>query len=177
MTDRTAPTGAMRSRPQKSRAARSLLSTTLIAAALLAGCSDSQSGTPSAAGKPLTDSPASNVSTPSSSTDHSSDAPRVAEPLDVATLEHDPCAVLSQAQVSKRDLQPGKVEPVDGAPACEYTYTDGSGSQVSFVQVPAFKTGLSDIYARKANLALFEPAERNHRASTFVSLSVRLTPA
>ncbi|MFD2397892.1 DUF3558 domain-containing protein [Prauserella oleivorans] len=126
---------------------------------MLSGCSDSEGGTPTPVGQPSTQA-SSSAAAPSSSAAPGSDTPSVAEPLDVSSLEQDPCAALSSQQVQQLNLQPGKRESTNsGAPVCEYEYKEDSGSQVSVILTPEFTNGIGDVYARKDALAYFEPTE------------------
>ncbi|OLT45475.1 hypothetical protein BJF85_18480 [Saccharomonospora sp. CUA-673] len=147
--------------PRRSTASHT---TSAVIAAAAAGLILSACGTDPEQGQASPDNggaPSAPASAPaeSSAANGNGEAPRVPDPIDVAPLDENPCAVLSDAQVRDRNFEPGEARVQQGTPECLYEYTDGSGSRVAFVQVPDFTNGLDDVYARKDAVALFEPTQ------------------
>lgn len=135
--------------------ARSINAVLAAAAALLmvAGCSDSQPGAPTAmptAGEPTNSSvPSNEPSTPAPTNRYG--APRVASPLDATTFLTQPCAALTPQQLRDLDMPVQGKPDTDSAvakhsgPGCGWTNSDlANGIGVSFTT--GNKNGLADLY-------------------------------
>ncbi|GAA1250443.1 hypothetical protein GCM10009676_41420 [Prauserella halophila] len=159
-----------------------------VAGLVLSACGSETEGDPVGAGGPSAPGTSATVPAPSSTVGGSGPAPQVSDPVDVAALEQNPCAALSDEQTQERNLEQGESEPMsDGSPTCIYRYSDDSGSRIRFVQVQDFANGLDDVYARADSLAVFEPTEveghpavitqthQDDRGDGFCDLQVGLT--
>lgn len=128
----------------------------LLAAALgISACDATQSG------QPHSDRPSASASElrsvpHSHPTQHG--APQVDRALDVSTLETDPCTALSDSQREKLGLKSGEDNSKNSGTYCEYEYSNDSGNQVTVGVSNKLKQGLNDVYARRGQLAYFEPS-------------------
>ncbi|GAA1196718.1 DUF3558 domain-containing protein [Prauserella alba] len=161
-----------------------------VAGLVLSACGSATEGEATGGGAPSEQASSAGAQAPSSAAADGpgGQAPRVSDPVDVAALDRDPCAALSNSQTQERNLEQGESEPMsDGSPTCIYRYSDGSGSRVRFVAVQEFANGLDDVYARSDSLAVFEPTEveghpavvtqthQDNRGDGFCDLQVGLT--
>jgi hypothetical protein len=135
-----------------------LINTTLSTAAVLlmmAGCADSEAGTPLAGGTTATTgttsstTPSGEPSTPASSDRYG--APPVNNPLDATKFLTQPCAALTPQQVQGFNLSAQGKPDTDSAiakhtgPSCKWGSSDtGEGIDVHFVA--GNKNGLADVY-------------------------------
>jgi hypothetical protein len=129
----------------------SVLGVTVVAVALMAGCSSSaQPGSPQPTG--------GGVETSGSRTSAaSSGAPHVANPLDTSKFQAVPCTVLDTSNVQSLGFTaPGQAESDATGPNCHWNNSEtGVSLDVGFVT--ANKSGLSALYAKRSSLKLFQP--------------------
>lgn len=100
--------------------------------------------------------PAPASSNPASSSTAASDVPKVANPLDVAKYEQDPCSVLTQAQAAQA-FNAVRNRKIAGnvAPVC--TWNDSENSSLAIGLLPG-QGGLATVYQNRSNSGYFEPA-------------------
>lgn len=134
-----------------------MLGCAAVFATLLAGCTSTANGTPTAAPTPSGEEPA--TTTPSE--DNTDGAPRVEHPLDATRFIADPCAVLTSTQLATLDITtPGKPETTgavaeNAGPMCTWIAgADHDNYNVGFLT--GNKNGLSDTY-RGSWGGYFEP--------------------
>lgn len=121
----------------------------LAAGALVAGCSGTKSGTATTASS----------SAPAESSGSSGSAPKVASPLNTASIESNACSALSAAKRSELGLGEGEQRTTSVGSGCSLFAADDRLNQIEISPVLANKNGLSDVYDTKANNEYFEPTE------------------
>jgi ABC-type Fe3+-hydroxamate transport system substrate-binding protein len=121
----------------------------LAAGALMAGCSGTKSGTATTASS----------SAPAESSGSSGSAPKVASPLNTASIESNACSALSAAKRSELGLGEGEQRTTSVGPGCSVFAADDRLNQIEISPVLANKNGLSDVYDTRANNEYFEPTE------------------
>ncbi|WP_409489594.1 DUF3558 domain-containing protein [Amycolatopsis sp. cmx-11-12] len=124
------------------------------AAALVAGCSGTKSGTASSEPSYTT-----GAGSPSASSGSSGSAPKVPSPLKTSSIESDACSALSAAKRSELGLGEGEPRTTSVGPGCSIFAADDRLNQIEISPVLANKNGLSDVYDTKANDEYFEPTE------------------
>lgn len=127
------------------------LAAVVIAAVIVASCSETAGGTPTTANSP--ERSTVHKSAPPSG---NANVPTVDNPLDASALKADPCNALSAQQVEQLGLKPGSNGSTTAGPVCEYEYTDVLGNAVSIMITEKFDEGLADIYKRKDELGYFK---------------------
>jgi hypothetical protein len=135
-----------------------------VAAALVAGCSSKESGsptgTPGGSGSQPTDDPTS-----TSNPGGSGGAPKVTDPLDASKFISQPCGAIAPDQLQALHLPVQGKPDTDSetaktaGPGCSWFDRDaGSGVEIGFLT--ANKNGLSDTYQGKDRFkGYFEPTE------------------
>jgi Protein of unknown function (DUF3558) len=143
-----------------------------VAAALVAGCSNKESGSPTAT--PGGSQPTGSTST--SDPGGSGGAPKVQDPLDASKFLGQPCGVLAPDQLQALRLPAQGKPDVDSptarttGPGCSWFDRD-AGSGVEFGFLTANKNGLSDTYKGKARFkGYFEPTEVDGYPAVFNDL-------
>lgn len=132
----------------------------LACAALLAGCTEGGTPTPTGTtpGGQTTGAPAGNPNLPHSG------APKVSDPIaDTAKWEADPCGVVSEAQLASigiklRETPEPELDKSTGI-SCQWKTEGGFGSSFSGSLTTFNPEGMSSIYAKneKDGLGVFEP--------------------
>ncbi|KZB84946.1 DUF3558 domain-containing protein [Amycolatopsis regifaucium] len=122
------------------------------AAALVAGCSGTKTGTASS-------EPSYTTGAPSASSGSSGSAPKVSSPLKTSSIESNACSALSPAKRSELGLSDGEQGTTSVGPGCSLFAVDDRLNQIDISPVLANKNGLSDVYDTKANDEYFEPTE------------------
>jgi hypothetical protein len=126
--------------------------------AVLAGCTSTADGTPTAASS---DEQSTSGSATTTSEDEAKDAPRVEHPLDASRFLAQPCAVLVPAQLTTLGITtPGKPETTgavaeQAGPMCTWI-AEGPHRNYGFGFLTGNKNGLSDTY-RGSWGGYFEP--------------------
>jgi hypothetical protein len=122
------------------------------AAALVAGCSGTKTGTASS-------EPSYTTGATSASSGSSGSAPKVPSPLKTSSIESNACSALSPAKRSELGLSDGEPGTTSAGPGCSLFAADDRLNQIDISPVLANKNGLSDVYDTKANDEYFEPTE------------------
>lgn len=144
------------------------LTTVLLAAALLAGCSTVTAGN----AVPEDRSSATAQPPPSSS----SGAPRVENPLDISRYRESPCSALTEAQI-EQNLGSDAIQTADTSvvPSCLWTTASDPTADISVV---FGQSGISRIYAGQGTLfELFKPmgAIEGYPAAAYDTSDNRMT--
>ncbi|MGH3432478.1 MAG: DUF3558 domain-containing protein [Thermocrispum sp.] len=140
-----------------------IIGVALAAGLALAGCSDEESGQPTAAGGPVTaptgaGEPTADGPDNPGGGNTGADAPKVPDPIPAAVIEKfrkDPCALLTSGQMSGFGYT--KAEPKESettGPGCDWSGDDG-GSSMSLP--PERILGMSGPYSQKHTYKYFEP--------------------
>ncbi|MEU6647835.1 DUF3558 domain-containing protein [Saccharomonospora sp. NPDC046836] len=131
----------------------------LISAALVAGCSSTEAGTPRA-GTTATGPDISSTSAPTTTTTSglpAHGAPKVQNPIeDTQRFQDDPCSMLSAEQVREIFGESLQGETRDGTTGRTCSWRDGRGATVLLGWITSLRQGLSPFYATRDTNALFE---------------------
>lgn len=148
----------------------------LVLAVVAAGCTSERNGNPvvepgtTTNGSPGTTNPSTSVSP---TEDQTSGAPRVSDPLDASKFLTQPCAVLTQAQLTVFSVsRPGKPD-TEGAvaknagPGCVWHTGAPLDSTISIGFMTGNKKGLSDTYRGRSRFEYFEETTVDGYPSVF----------
>jgi len=132
----------------------------IVAFALVAGCTSTQPGQPSATNKTEPGSTTSSGSPGSTGPDAA--APRVPVPLDDAKLVSDPCSALTVIQLQAIGFTAAAKSSVNGSAVGKVcSWTDDSvgvaGGDIGVAVETTLTHGISDIYSQKNSMAYFNP--------------------
>lgn len=131
----------------------------MVSIALLAGCTQHQPGNPSPTSE---EASMSSQTTPSQNADESTlpahAAPKVDDPLDVASFKANPCQALTESQTKQLLGKNAEIVPrTDDAEGPSCSYRSGqthAGVKVSFFTI--YRNGLTTFYQQKKRFVLFE---------------------
>ncbi|WP_410660133.1 DUF3558 domain-containing protein [Amycolatopsis sp. lyj-112] len=121
----------------------------LAAAALVAGCSGTKSGTASTAPS----------SAPAESSGSAGAAPKVSNPLNTTAIDSDACAALSAAKLAELGYGEGEKRTTSRGPGCSLFAQDDRLNQVEVSSVTDASDGLEAVYAKRADDAYFEETQ------------------
>lgn len=142
-----------------------LVASLATAVVVAAGCSTNENGSPTAqptAGKSTPETEESSEST-APSEDETYGAPRVETPLDATRFLTQPCAVLTQPQLTTFGVsEPGKPTTTgavaeNAGPFCTWNADPSVNSTIGVGFVTGNKNGLSDTYRGRGQFDVFEP--------------------
>lgn len=120
----------------------------LVAAAVLAGCTSGNSGTPTPATDSATTDPTSSAVAA---------APPVAHPLDASKVIGQPCTALAAADLTGLNIVNAISKSRSGANGSQCSWAGDSGGSLSIGWETADTNGLSDLYAKSSTIAYWQP--------------------
>jgi hypothetical protein len=133
-----------------------------MAAVLLAGCGSQTTGTPA---------PTTRTSTPAGS-GGGNEVPKVAKPLNAASMSAAPCSSLAPAQLSGIGLANARGDntSITGTAICGWT-DDTTGNVIGISWENDLGNGLSTIYSEKAQQGYWQPISVDGYPAVFADLA------